>query len=113
MLQQKVRTTLKTCHDCETSKYPNMYNCVEIGRSITKCSSEISYINFLGPLPGARRMLHNLLSCTDVFTKAVKLCGITRSTLMLALNVTLNQYIWKHGPLKIKIIIVKGKQFQN
>ena len=66
-MARKFKSTLRTCHICQTAKYPNQHTYVEMGNIITKNKNDLLCIDFLGPLPRAARCMKNLVVCTDAY----------------------------------------------
>ena len=82
-MARKVKSILRTCHTCQTAKYPNQHTYVEMGNIVMHGKIELLCINFLGPLPRAAQGMRNLVVCTDAFTKNVSLYAIGRPTTCL------------------------------
>ena len=93
------------------SEVPKSTHCVEMGNIINKNKYDLAFIDFLSPLPRASMGMKNLI-CTDVFIKHVSLYATGQPTTTAVLNVVLNKYIPKYGPVK-KILSDQGKQFTN
>lgn len=109
---RKIKSLLRTCHTCQTAKYPNLHTCVEMGNIVTRSKNELVCIDFLGPLPRAARGLKNLVVITDAFTKYVSLYPVGRPTTDAVLKVVLDKYVPKHGQIQ-KLLSDQGKQFTN
>lgn len=109
---RKIRAILKVCHNCQTSKSPNMNTYIEMQNIIVQGKNEMLCVDFLGPLPRGTRRLKHLLVCTDAFTKIVRLYPVTRPTTKAVLNVIFNKYIPAYGQVK-RVLSDQGKQFQN
>ncbi|MFP3031746.1 MAG: integrase, partial [Wolbachia sp.] len=109
---RKIKSLLRTCHLCQTAKYPNLHTCVEMGNIVTRNKNELLCTDFLGPLPRATRGLKNLVVVTDAFTKYVSLYPVGRPTTNAVLKVILDKYVPKHGQIK-KLLSDQGKQFTN
>ena len=99
-MARKVKSVLRTCHTCQTAKYPNQHLYVEMGNIVMQCKNELLCIDFLGPLPRASRGMRNLVVCTDDFTKNVSLYAIGRPTTDAVLKIILEKYIPKYGHVK-------------
>ena len=111
-MARKVKAILRTCHACQTAKYPNQHTQVEMGNIVSKNKNDLICIDFLGPLPRAARGMKNLVVCTDAFTKHVSLYAIGRPTTSAVINIIINKYIPKYGPIK-ELLSDQGKQFTN
>ena len=83
-----------------------------MGNVVAMNKNDLVCIDFLGPLPRAARGMKNLVVCTDAFTKHVSLYAIGRPTTSAVVNMVLNKYILKNGPIK-KILSDQGKHFTN
>ena len=83
-----------------------------MGNVVARNKNDLVCIDFLGPLPRAARGMKNLVVCTDAFTKHVSLYAIGRPTTSAVVNIVLNKYMPKNGPIK-KILSDQGKQFTN
>ena len=77
---RRVRNILKTCHECQTAKSPNMHTYIEQQGIVTQGKGELLCVDFLGPLPRDLRRLRHLIVCIDAFTKNVRLYPVTRPT---------------------------------
>lgn len=66
----------------------------------------------LGPVPRASRGMHNLVICTNAFTKNMSLYAFGRPTTDVVLKSLIDKYIPRYGHAK-KILPDQGKQFQT
>ena len=83
-----------------------------MGNIVARNKNYLVCIDFLGPLPRAARGMKKLVVCTDAFTKHVSLYAIGRPTTSAVVNIILNKYIPKYGPIK-KYYRIRGNSLRT
>ena len=64
-MMKKIRANLRTCHDCQTLKYPKQHTYIEMNDIITTDTGKVLCADFLLLLPKAIRGLKHLIVRID------------------------------------------------
>lgn len=77
-MEIQTKLILKSCHACQTEKYPNLNTYVEMGNRVVRDKRTLVCVDFLKPLPRGSLRLRQLIVFPDVVTKAVIVYAVTR-----------------------------------